>query len=149
MTSLWDALTQGKIWRGEFINQRKDGQLCTHFAHISPIRNADEQIVSYLAIQEDISERKALAKELDRHRHHLHELVEEQTRQLEQAKEAAEAASRSKSTFLANMSHEIRTPMNAILGFTHLLQRNVAEAHHQAQTEANFRGSSAFAFSDQ
>jgi PAS domain S-box-containing protein len=131
--SLWDALAQGKIWRGEFINQRKDGQLRTHFAHISPIRNAEEQIVSYLAIQEDISERKALAKELDRHRHHLHELVEEQTRQLEQAKEAAEAASRSKSTFLANMSHEIRTPMNAILGFTHLLQRNVAEAHHQAR----------------
>ena len=131
--SLWNALTQGNIWHGEFINQRKDGQLRTHFAHISPIRNAEEQIVSYLAIQEDISERKALAKELDRHRHHLHELVEEQTRQLEQAKEAAEAASRSKSTFLANMSHEIRTPMNAILGFTHLLQRNVTEAAHQAR----------------
>jgi PAS domain S-box-containing protein len=131
--SLWRALAQGNIWHGEFINQRKDGQLRTHFAHISPIRNAEEQIVSYLAIQEDISERKALAKELDRHRHHLHELVEEQTRQLEQAKEAAEAASRSKSTFLANMSHEIRTPMNAILGFTHLLQRNVTEAAHQAR----------------
>lgn len=131
--SLWDALGQGNIWRGEFINQRKDGQLRTHFAHISPIRDAEGLIVSYLSIQEDISERKALAKELDRHRHHLHELVKEQTGQLEHAKEAAEAASRSKSAFLANMSHEIRTPMNAIIGFTHLLQRNITDAQHLAR----------------
>ncbi|MBZ8140813.1 hybrid sensor histidine kinase/response regulator [Rubrivivax gelatinosus] len=40
----------------------------------------------------------------------------------------AEAANRAKSSFLANMSHEIRTPMNAILGLTHLLGREIADA---------------------
>jgi signal transduction histidine kinase/CheY-like chemotaxis protein len=43
------------------------------------------------------------------------------------AKEAAETANRAKSLFLANMSHELRTPLNAILGFSEMLQEEVAE----------------------
>jgi signal transduction histidine kinase/CheY-like chemotaxis protein len=43
------------------------------------------------------------------------------------AKEAAETANRAKSVFLANMSHELRTPLNAILGFSEMLQEEVAE----------------------
>src|SRR5690606_691616 len=39
----------------------------------------------------------------------------------------AEEANRTKSTFLANMSHELRTPLNAILGYTELLQEEVAD----------------------
>ncbi|WP_413769191.1 histidine kinase dimerization/phospho-acceptor domain-containing protein, partial [Vibrio vulnificus] len=76
--------------------------------------------------EEDITEKKAAAEELDAHRYHLEELVRSRTVELERARIDAEAASRSKSTFLANMSHEIRTPMNAIIGFTHLLRREIS-----------------------
>lgn len=120
---LWATLARGESWKGEFLNRRKNGSEYVDFATIAPIHQADGRITHFLSIQEDITERKRIAAELNQHRLHLEELVDERTAQLNAAKHAAEAANQAKSTFLANMSHEIRTPMNAIVGLVHLLKR--------------------------
>ncbi len=122
-TQMWDTLTGGRPWKGEFVNQRRDGSEYTEFAIITPVRQPDGKVTHYVAVKEDITEKKRTAEELDQHRHHLETLVTERTEQLEQAVEQAQAATKAKAAFLANMSHEIRTPMNAILGMTHLLKR--------------------------
>jgi two-component system sensor histidine kinase/response regulator len=120
---MWDALTQGQSWEGEFYNKRKDGSEYVELSRIAPLFLPDGTITHYVSVQEDITEKKQLAKELNDHRHHLEELVEHRTVQLADAQQRAETANQAKSAFLAVMSHEIRTPMNAILGLTHLMQR--------------------------
>lgn len=121
---MWQTLRQGKSWKGELYNRRKDGSEYIEYATITPISQADGSISHFVAVKEDITERKKIAKELTEHRHHLEELVARRTEELTEAQQRAEAANRAKSAFLANMSHEIRTPMNAIIGLTHLMQRN-------------------------
>ena len=122
-TAMWNALTHGRPWKGEFHNRRKDGSDYVEFAHVAPLHQADGAITHYVAVKEDITEKKRIAEELGRHRHHLEELVEQRTAELAEAQHQAEAANRAKSAFLANMSHEIRTPMNGVLGMVELLAR--------------------------
>ena len=121
-TSMWAALLAGEHWRGEFANLRKDGTPFTAQALLSPIRGVDGRVSHFLAVEEDVTEKKQFERELEQHRHHLLDLVESRTAELAEARGRAEAANQAKSAFLANMSHEIRTPMNAIIGLTHLLR---------------------------
>jgi PAS domain S-box-containing protein len=133
--AMWQTLTDGRIWQGELINKRKDGSLYTEYAIIAPIRQPDGTVTHYLAIKEDITERKRMGQELDAHRKHLEQLVEKRTAELEEAKQVAINANQAKSAFLANMSHEIRTPMNAIIGLTHLMQRDLHAEHQRRQLD--------------
>ena len=55
---MWEHLTRGQNWQGEFINRRKDGTEYIEFIHIAPVRQKDGKITHYMAIKEDISERK-------------------------------------------------------------------------------------------
>jgi len=125
---LWATLTDGRPWRGQFLNRRRDGSEFTELAIITPLRDGDGRISHYVAVKQDVTAQQRDAAELEDHRHRLEELVERRTRELADARERAEFASRAKSEFLANMSHEIRTPMNAILGLARLLRRSGATA---------------------
>ncbi len=110
--SMWDTLTRGDVWQGEMRNKRKDGSLYWEFATISAVKDEAGKTTHYVAIKEDISDRKEAARQL-----------EEAVTVAREMSEKAETANRAKSAFLANMAHELRTPLNVILGFSRLLER--------------------------
>ncbi|MCF8382961.1 MAG: PAS domain S-box protein [Chlorobium sp.] len=112
---LWKKVLAGQEWHGEFYNKKKDGELYWEEAVIAPILNEEGIITNFVAVKEDITEKKKLWSELIA------------------AKEKAEESDRLKTAFLANISHEIRTPMNGILGFSELLKDSHLSGEEQAE----------------
>ncbi len=55
---LWETILQGREWRGEFHNRKKNGDLYWEFASISPYRNRKGEVTHFIAVKEDITERK-------------------------------------------------------------------------------------------
>lgn len=64
-TSLKQTLARGQVWKGEFINRRKDGSEYYDSAFISPIRQADGHITHYVAAQQDVTESKLTQRRLE------------------------------------------------------------------------------------
>ncbi|MGA3031569.1 MAG: EAL domain-containing protein [Candidatus Limnocylindrales bacterium] len=58
--AMWAALTNGVPWKGHFVNRRKDGTLYTEEAVISPVRDSTGAITSYVAVQRDVTQERAL-----------------------------------------------------------------------------------------
>ena len=54
---LWAALHDGRAWKGELINQHKDGTEYIEYAHIAPLKQADGTITHFIGIQEDITDK--------------------------------------------------------------------------------------------
>jgi len=61
---LWDTLTRGEKWGGEFRNRRKDGTLFWARAMISPLRDSPGAVTHYLGIERDITTEKELEAQL-------------------------------------------------------------------------------------
>lgn len=56
--NLWDTILAGQVWHGEVINRRKDGTLYTEEQTITPVLGAQGYITHFVAVKQDITERK-------------------------------------------------------------------------------------------
>lgn len=140
---LWKTITSGEVWEGELINKRKDGTFYWEHLTITPLYENENLITGYMAVKQDITEKKKNQQEILFLNTSLERKVEERTLELKltneelvRAKEAAEEANKAKSIFLANMSHEIRTPLNSIIGFAELLYHSLGNEKTRSQLDA-------------
>ncbi|MDX1737232.1 MAG: ATP-binding protein, partial [Alphaproteobacteria bacterium] len=98
-----DAIDAKLPFHEEIVNYSKKGRLYWTEIICTPIKDQKGNVSGFVAIQNDVTERKQ----------DLQNLIE--------ARQKAEAANSAKTNFLATMSHEIRTPLNGILGMTEII----------------------------
>jgi two-component system cell cycle response regulator len=67
---MWEAILAGQKWQGEVVNRRKDGSLYHESMTISPVTNADGVIQHFIAIKQDITERKLAAERVEHLAHY-------------------------------------------------------------------------------
>lgn len=56
--TMWATILNGHEWRGEFRNRKKNGETFWEYALISPLKNALGKVTHFVAVKEDITERK-------------------------------------------------------------------------------------------
>lgn len=69
---MWKTIKDGRIWKGDLLNQRKNGELYWEETLIAPLFDHNGKVVNYISIKEDISARKEIDEALHRR---LEELV--------------------------------------------------------------------------
>lgn len=62
--NLWNTIQSGEVWSGEIVNRRKDGTLYTEEMTVTPIRGEGGKASHFIAVKQDISERKLMEEKM-------------------------------------------------------------------------------------
>jgi PAS domain S-box-containing protein len=100
---LWQTISTGRIWYGQFVNKKKDGSFFTEEATITPIRDKQGQVVNYVAVKRDVT------RELQ---------LEEQYHQSQKMEAIGLLA--------GGIAHDFNNLLTAINGFAELMQLKLA-----------------------
>ncbi|HAF27499.1 MAG TPA: hypothetical protein DCG75_00485 [Bacteroidales bacterium] len=103
---MWETITKGKTWTGEFLNKRKDGTNYWELASISPIIDENGMTIKYIAVKEDITERKKTEDAL-----------------IKSEKELLQANA-TKNVFFSIIAHDLKGPIGNFTQVLNLLKDN-------------------------
>ncbi len=130
---LWETILAGREWRGEFHNRKKSGELFWEAASISPIRDADGKVTHFIAVKEDVTERKMLETQLKQEKEQLEQAYADlktlQSQLLQQEKMS------SIGQLAAGVAHEINNPMGFIMSNLNTLRKYIERLHGFINTQ--------------
>ncbi len=104
---MWDTILSGQTWRGEFANKKKSGEIYWESASISPIKDYSGKIIRFIAVKEDVTEKKSLEAKLL------------QAQKME-----------SVGTLAGGIAHDLNNQLTPLLGYVEL-----AQAHENLDDE--------------
>lgn len=114
---LWQTLVSGGVWRGEFHNRRKNGELYWESASISALQNDNGEITNFIAVKEDITERKRLEEKV-----------------AHQKEDLARAEALSVMGRMAGMiAHDLRNPLSSVKMTMQILGRHASDEHKELE----------------
>ncbi|MEA2042941.1 MAG: PAS domain S-box protein [Bacteroidota bacterium] len=116
-SQLWATIKKGNIWKGEFHNKKKNGEFFRKNATITPVKNAEGEIVNYLSIYENITARKIAEQSI-------------KNKNIELEKINAE-----KDKFFSIIGHDLRGPFSSIIGLLRILLNEKGKIKERAILE--------------
>lgn len=103
---LWETISAGKVWRGRFINRRRDGARYIVDATITPVRDAGGHITHYVSLQRDVTREVQL---------------EEQYHQSQKMEVLGQLT--------AGIAHDFNNVLTAVNGYAELMQTQLSSDH--------------------
>ncbi|HWR20603.1 MAG TPA: PAS domain S-box protein, partial [Verrucomicrobiae bacterium] len=102
--NLWETILSGRVWQGETVNRRRDGSLYTEEQTITPVPDERGDIAHFIAIKQDITERRHLEDQLH------------QAQKLEAI-----------GLLAGGVAHDFNNLLNGIIGFAEVALRELPE----------------------
>ena len=110
--NMWGVISSGRAWAGELTNRRKDGTCYNEEMAITPVLGTGGKIAHYIAIKQDITERKRVAAELE----NMHKQLVDVSRQAGMAEVAT------------NVLHNVGNVLNSVNVSTALVSEKIRES---------------------
>ena len=114
LKEMWNTISRGEVWAGQFVNRKKDGALYEVEATVSPIGDQAGNTTHYVSVQRDVTHERKMEKEL------------RQAQKME-----------AMGTLAGGIAHDFNNILAAIMGYTEIALLEIPEEGEAMRRDLN------------